>query len=107
MIAHQLHSFGLYVGAEAEMLVAQADNPRGFWERRDVVELNDQILTDASSSWYMPPIRSSLSSKSYQKQVGEILSTMPSRGWLLKDPRMLLTWPVWEPQIAGACKVFV
>ncbi len=33
------------------LLPPQADNPKGFWEHRDIVGLNDRILAAFDSSW--------------------------------------------------------
>jgi hypothetical protein len=42
---------GLYVGEPGDLLAPQADNPRGFWERRDVVALNDGMLAALGRNW--------------------------------------------------------
>ncbi|MFO7551201.1 MAG: glycosyltransferase [Haliea sp.] len=107
MVAHQLHAFGLEAGSEAELLAPREDNPAGFWERRDVVALNDEILGAAGGSWFMPPAREQLAPADYRERVAGILATLPKAGWLLKDPRLLLTWPAWQPQLQGALRVLV
>jgi hypothetical protein len=58
MVAEALASGGLYVGETAELLSGQEDNPHGFWEREDVVALNDAILSDNEATWYCPPQKS-------------------------------------------------
>ncbi|MEQ9465316.1 MAG: glycosyltransferase [Haliea sp.] len=107
MVARQLQAFGLDAGADDELLAAREDNPAGFWERRDVVELNDEILSAAGGAWFMPPALDKLNSGGYDARVAAILAALPRSGWLLKDPRMLLTWPVWRPHLEGALRVFV
>ncbi|MDO8862510.1 glycosyltransferase [Haliea sp. E1-2-M8] len=107
MVAHQLHAFGLEAGSEAELLAPREDNPAGFWERRDVVALNDEILRATGGAWFMPPAMDQLTPTDYQEQVAAIVAALPEAGWLLKDPRMLLTWPVWQPHLQGALRVLV
>ena len=50
MVAGALATAGLYAGEPDELLADQSDNPHGFWERRDVVSLNDAILSASSAS---------------------------------------------------------
>jgi hypothetical protein len=33
---------------------ADVDNPRGFWERRDVYELHEWVLGEAGAAWDRP-----------------------------------------------------
>ena len=52
MLADVLTKLGFYAGKAEELLEPQVDNPKGFWERRDVVQLNDLILEEAGGSWW-------------------------------------------------------
>ena len=56
MFAEIISRLGFYTGETEELLEPQEDNPKGFWERRDVVQLNDLILEEAGGSWFNPPI---------------------------------------------------
>ncbi len=105
MVARLLEQAGFYVGEQNDLLEPQQDNPLGFWERSDVVQLNDRILSDADSHWF-GSIKSVCDPKSYQVDVAAIVSRL-SPPWLIKDPRMLLTWPVWSDSLADALPVFV
>lgn len=43
---------GAWVGDDEEMLPAHpADNPTGYWERRDIVAAHDEFLTAAGCGW--------------------------------------------------------
>ena len=55
MVAGALASSGVYVGRDEELLADQADNPLGFWERRDVVDFDEHILLQSGGSWFNPP----------------------------------------------------
>ena len=55
MVAEALASAGVYVGEPQDLLLGKEDNPHGFWEREDVVALDDAILADAGAAWYRPP----------------------------------------------------
>jgi hypothetical protein len=45
MLTKLLHTCGLYLGPENELMPAQANNPDGFWEYLGFVALNDYTRT--------------------------------------------------------------
>ena len=55
MVMRLLHECGLYLGAESDLMPAQADNPDGFWEHLRFVKLNDEILNSLGGAWDLPP----------------------------------------------------
>ena len=107
MFADIISRLGFYTGETEELLEPQVDNPKGFWERRDVVQLNDLILKEAGGSWFNPPI--STYEKDYTKKMTNILAALASRNspWLIKDPRLLLTWPLWKEALKNAVPIIV
>ncbi len=107
MVAAALAEAGLYAGEPDELLAEQNDNPRGFWERRDVVELNDEVLAANGGSWHSPP-QQLVISEDQRGRVAAILARLPTdRAWLLKDPRLVLTWPLWELALEDAVLIYV
>lgn len=107
MVAGALARAGLYVGADGELLEDQEDNPQGFWERRDVVALDDDILAARGGSWFAPPGPGPLSGD-HEARIREILGSLPTEaGWLLKDPRMVLTWDAWDRAIDDPVLLYV
>ena len=107
MFAEIISRLGFYTGETEELLEPQVDNPKGFWERRDVVQLNDLILEEAGGSWFNPPI--STYEKDYTTAMMSILDALSSVGsqWLIKDPRLLLTWPVWKEALKNTVPIVV
>ena len=107
MFAEILSRLGFYAGETEELLEPQLDNPKGFWERRDVVQLNDLILKEAGGSWFNPPIPTY--EKDYTNTMTSILDALSSGGsrWLIKDPRLLLTWPLWKEVLKNAVPIVV
>ncbi len=98
---------GLHIGSEEELLAPQADNPRGFSERRDVVALNDYLLERTGSSWYRPGFEPVALDPYSTREMDAIFVRLGEGGWLLKDPRFLLTWPAWEVRLRDALLLFV
>ena len=106
MVAGSLAS-SLYVGTAGELIEAREDNPRGFFERRDVVDCNDRLLASADSSWFNPgagPLPADAAARSHMR---DILARLGKGPWLLKDPRLLLTWEAWQPLLGDALPLFV
>ncbi|MBK6509217.1 MAG: hypothetical protein IPG06_06945 [Haliea sp.] len=94
----------MYAGIQDELLSAGVDNPRGFWERLDVVELNEKLLSAVNSSWFQPaPV-----AKQEVAEIRQLIESLSSRSpWLLKDPRLIFAWPAWASALKTAAKLFV
>jgi GT2 family glycosyltransferase/glycosyltransferase involved in cell wall biosynthesis len=107
MVAGALAGQGFAVGHDSELMPGQADNPRGFFERRDVVALNDRILADAGMSWSAPGAQPFEPSVGYREEMDAILAGLGPGPLLLKDPRFALTWPCWREALENSLLVFV
>ena len=108
MVAGALAGAGVYVGEPSELLTDQEDNPHGFWEREDVVALNDAILAANGSAWFRPSETELTASEAHLEAMREILGKLPAKSsWLLKDPRQVITWPLWEPLLGDPVLVYV
>ncbi|UXI69214.1 sulfotransferase family protein [Tahibacter amnicola] len=102
MVARLLNLMGMYFGPEGSALPVNRENPKGFWERRDIVELNDRLLAATGSTWFdihrflgrsadwqpPPPLREAVHAK--------VLDIDAYRPWFLKDPRLCLTLDYWR-----------
>ena len=108
MVAEALASGGIFVGEPDELLQGQEDNPRGFWERKDVVALNDDILSANDATWYRPPQQALNCTDDHRAAMAEIVGRLPrDLSWQLKDPRQVLTWPLWRDVLGDVVLVFV
>jgi hypothetical protein len=78
------------------------DNPRGFFERRDVVKVNDSWLADLGGSWWAPPEMTSTTWRTLDRdRLAADRSALglfdPGQGpWMVKDPRISLLMPLWD-----------
>lgn len=102
VLTHLLAAMGGSLGSEDGLLEADEANPRGYWERRDVVELNDRILRAAGAEWWRPA-GLDLSKiepgerRRLTEQARALIETLePRRPWVIKDPRLCLTLPFWQ-----------
>ncbi|MDE3038078.1 MAG: sulfotransferase [Pseudomonadota bacterium] len=99
-----INMMGAYVGPEG-MCGFNQDNPKGYWERRDVVECNVSLLKLHNPDWralnvtpwvidWKPPHQG----PALPLQMKTIVFNMDShRPWVMKDPYMCLTLPHWKP----------
>lgn len=91
------------------LLEPAADNPKGFWESRAVIEINDRIL-QAGESWWNDWRRFDAGKLSQNQVLGsqqEIARLLDSEfgdapAIVLKDPRLCRLWPIWKPALTEA-----
>lgn len=110
-LARLLNMMGCYFGDENAMAWAARDNPKGFWERLDVVWANDELLRAAGACWWAvdgldwnaAPREPLAKTQEYLAQV--LLKLDAHRRWFLKDPRLCLTLEHWLPLLE--CPIFI
>lgn len=78
-----------------------AANPRGLYERRDVVAFNDAWLTDFGGAWWAPPhvpdtAWSGLDDHRLERDRTRLDLFTAGPGQVVKDPRLSLLLPVWD-----------
>lgn len=101
--ANLLNALGAYVGPEQALLPAGPENPKGYWELRRTMELNDMILATASATWRYPvdfsPDKLTIEQRAnIQESIKKLVLDMSvTPCTLLKDPRFSLTLPLWKP----------
>lgn len=102
-----LRYIGLRLPEEEHLLPPHPDNPRGYFENRVLLELNDRILTALDGDWSAPPSLpdgwTELSEIQGLREEAErtFRATMPAEAWVWKDPRNCLTLPFWLSLLDG------
>lgn len=96
MITGILHKCGLELGKN--LLMGARDNPKGHFESRRFIRLNQEILIANGGRWFDPP-------KKIRDRPGMIGIKRKMRGFVnefnpqkisgFKDPRACLTFPLW------------
>lgn len=102
-VTRLINMMGAYVGPEDLSIGASEENPRGFWERKDVIAANDALLAAMGCSWHditlwdadtLPDTAQS----AFHNDMQTILDEMtPHAPWVMKDPRLCLTFPTLLP----------
>ncbi len=99
--ARVVDAFGLGRGAGPAMESAP-DNPRGFFERRDVSDFNEGWLRRLGGSWWAPPRTTAytwqhLEDADINRARAELdLFDADGAPWYSKDPRTALLLPLWD-----------
>jgi glycosyltransferase involved in cell wall biosynthesis len=102
-VTRLLNLSGAYFGPPDSSTEANDENPKGFWERRDVRNVCDGLLQGAGFDWYRldgfdvaaipDPVRTS-----QLDAFATILTDLNEhRPWVVKEPRLCLLLPVLEP----------
>lgn len=102
MVARLLNLCGLYLGEEGHLMPANPENPEGYWEHVQFVNLNDDLLSFLGGGWDFPPATpqgwlddpklAPLMEKA-TKLCNEFRNREP---WGWKDPRNSLTIDFWK-----------
>ncbi len=105
MIARLLNLSGVYLGPESDLISPAADNPEGFWENKNFLDIDEEILTRLGGSWDAVPVLNEGWQESNQlldlKTRAQALIGQFSeyKNWGWKDPRSSITLPFWQDLI--------
>lgn len=103
LVTGVLKLLGIYLGPDSQLLPPNYGNPKGFWEHRQFLHLNDQVLAILGGSWHELPrffpgweTTPELADVRRQAQAFITDEFHPSTRWAWKDPRTCLTLPLWK-----------
>lgn len=97
-----LERLGAHVGASCDLLERDLANPSGYFERRDVLHLNQQLLAryaaDAYQIGHLPVGGADrFEEPDLAARAGEIIARLDAHApWVAKDPRFCITLPFWR-----------
>ena len=109
-IARILNLMGCYFGDESQVKKPGPENPKGFWERNDVLEVNKLILEEMGVAWDFPfDLKSNFQiSKNNFDKINIIVSKLePFRPWFIKDPRLCLLYDYWTSYLDNFINVLI
>lgn len=103
-----LNLLGVDVGSDAGLVEPGPGAPKGFWERYDIIKLNDRLLRTQGGSWRSPPSltpgwETAEDLAGDREQADELLrrTFSGSELWGWKDPRVSLTTAFWRRLVPG------
>lgn len=106
LVARLINLLGVHLGPDPRVLTSGDDNPKGYWEYRPFVDINDEILDRFGGRWDQPPDFPLQWTR--DPRLGDLIerarallaadfAATPLWGW--KDPRACLTLPFWQDVI--------
>ena len=106
LLTRLINMMGAYFGVGAASIGFNQENPKGFWERRDVIDVNEAIMETKGCDWEQLATwkMEELPTKKNFKELDEIdhkiknvlLELDANRPWVTKDPRLCITFPYWK-----------
>lgn len=98
MITGILHKCGLELGGN--LLMGARDNPRGHFESRRFIRINQEILIANGGRWFDPPTVPVRFYPGIKKKMRQFVNQFdPQKISGFKDPRVCLTFPLWREVI--------
>jgi len=113
LVARLINAMGAYAGEEHEMPPPDVFNPTGYWERRDVWALDEDILAALDATWSEPTGAdlSKLSDearRAFVDRARSIVRALDTHGtWMIKDPRLGILFPIWREAFDDSICVLV
>ena len=97
-----IRMMGAYVARPQDMMEETPDNPKGYWERNDVRAVNDALLAGHGCTWdelshwtFEGPFNPA--PQELRQSIGTIsIELEAQKPWVLKDPRLSITYPYWD-----------
>jgi glycosyltransferase involved in cell wall biosynthesis len=112
-VTRLLNLAGAYFGAEGIATDPNEENPKGFWERRDVRAVCDGLLHDSGFDWWkvagfdpslVPDEVREEHLATFRRIVFELDAHRP---WVMKEPRLSLLLPILRPALEAPVFVHV
>lgn len=108
VITRAVNLLGAYLGEDEDIMGTAPDNPKGFWERDDIVIVDDRILGLMKRLWdtALPLPHDWHNSKELEtlrvEVEGLIKNKFSGRSlWAWKDPRSTVLFDLWRDVIIG------
>ncbi len=94
LVTGLLYHCGLYLGNN--LLMHARDNPKGHFEDRKFININNTLLLSNGGHWKRPPEKIMANPQVVQKAKRFLSSWPRDRIVGFKDPRICLTFPFWH-----------
>jgi hypothetical protein len=108
LVARVLNLVGVDLGSEEGLLESAPDNPAGYWESSDILDINEAIFTTFGGRWdNLPEMPDGWLASSklapLRKRARDVMRERfgESKLWGWKDPRNSITLPFWQEIVRG------
>ena len=106
-ITGALRLCGAWTGDDTELTSPNAENPHGFWERRDIRRICDRLLRTAEADWWKvakfepSSIPHTVLTEQRHEFARVVAALDEHRTWVIKEPRLCLLLPVLRDHITN------
>ena len=106
-ITGALRLCGAWTGDNTELTSPNAENPHGFWERRDIRRICDRLLRTAEADWWKvakfePSFIPHAVLTEQRHEFARVVAALDEhRTWVIKEPRLCLLLPVLRDHITN------
>jgi hypothetical protein len=118
LVTRVINMMGAFFDSGHASIGFSDENPKGFWERSDVIAVNDRLLAEKHCAWDRLAAWKPSEGKKSRKTSGEmenierdlkniLLTLNANRPWVVKDPRLCLTFPHWRAHLEAPVVVCV
>lgn len=111
-VTRLINLMGAEVGKTEELVGASEENPKGFWERADIIAANDRLLASMDCAWnkvgnWNPASVKPEAKAAYLAEIKSIFAKLPAgKPVVIKDPRLCLSLGVLLEAFPEAICVF-
>ncbi len=102
-LTRAINALGAYLGEEKDLMRGDSANPEGYWERLDICNLQERLLTRLKRTWDTAaplPDQWHLSEavRPFREELKQLVAAhfAPHFLWAWKDPRSCLFLPLWK-----------
>ncbi|MGB4874192.1 MAG: glycosyltransferase [Candidatus Competibacter sp.] len=102
-VTRLINMMGAYLGPNNLLMPASSDNPKGYWERVDIQQLNEFVLKKSDANWRNvskidPTNIDPTVLDEFRQRASKIIVEMNGHSpWIIKDPRLCLLFQLWLP----------
>ena len=113
VVTNLLSQLGFYIGEEGELTTPSWQNPQGFFERRDLRAICDDLLHRSGADWWKvsnfdaDAVSGELVARTLPL-IRQLVSDLDNHGsWAIKEPRLCLLLPIFLSVIRDPAVVLV
>jgi len=113
LLTRLLTMMGVYFGSDEIHTGASRENPKGFWERRDIRELNDLLLSSVGADWdrvagFSAEAVPAKDRTVFRERAKKIITALDAHApWVIKEPRLCVLFSFWRDLLVDPACVLI
>lgn len=113
LLTKVLEMSGAWLGEKEDVSAKGPDNPTGFWEHGAVRSINQCLLEASGADWDsvlgfdLKKVPQSINQHLLDEAKEIVAHLQTHKVWAIKDPRLCLTLPWWQPIIGKVIVIYI